>query len=191
MKKLVSVAVVAALAFVLSSCFVIQGFIVGPGAITPGSSTKAILTLRPASTSPDSERQFVVLGVDDSDLAMGKGTWGANGLFGGPFTMGTEPGFAAVLAGEGCSSNGLDFASITGMTWKTYLTPAKVRDKGLVDKKAVVEMLVKAKATASSDTLHVLFVVTGIYDDSNDDGIVDSADAFLCGGLSSASLYVK
>ncbi len=180
----------AAMALLLSGCFSLQGFSVLASAIAPGKTTKVQFVMHPTSTTASRQFQFVLVGIDSSDLAIGKATWGTNKKFGGPKAMPVAPGFAAALDASGsCSSHGLDFSSITGMTWKGFLTQHKVKDKGAVKQKAVTQVILKAKPTAARNTPHGLAGVTGVWVDDGDH-VVNGTDSFLCTGISTASLSV-
>jgi hypothetical protein len=55
------------------------------------------------------------------------------------------------LASSGdCSVSGLDFATITGITWRGYLTQTRIGDKGKVNVKSITQVALKAKAGAAS-----------------------------------------
>ncbi len=190
MKK-VSVALASgAMALLLSGCFSLQGFSVLSAAIAPGKATKVQFVMHPASTVASRQFQFVLVGIDSSDLAIGKATWGTNRKFGGPKAMRVAPGFAAAMDLSGnCSSNGLAFSSITGMIWKGFLTQHKVKDKGAVKQKVLTQVVLKAKASAAHNTAHGIVGVTGVWAD-NDNGVVDSGDTFSCTGISTSSMSV-
>jgi hypothetical protein len=195
MKKLLNIALVAAMAFVLSSCFVLQSFSVLANSVAPGSATKAQFVLHPYSTSPSRAYQFVMVGVDSADLSIGKATWGTNGTFTGPVPMPVQAALPGVLTTLGtCSSNGLDVSTVTGMTWKAFTTPTKIADKGLVAKKVVAQVVTRAKASAVSDTNHSVFGVTGVWVDNTSSGVVgspDAADTYYCSGIATSNLYVS
>jgi hypothetical protein len=190
-KRLLFLLGAGALTLVMSSCWALQSFTVLDYTLTPGQATKARFSLRPYDTaSPANNLQFVIIGVPTGgDITAGKATWGTNGFFGGPLTMNVSAGFAAAM-GNKCSSNGLDFSTITGVTWKAYLTPVSIRDRGHVDKKAIVDVVVKAKATATTGTNSTIWGVPGRYQDDGD-GILNSADSFQCWGLATSAVYVQ
>lgn len=192
MKKFLIVAVAGVMALLLSSCFVMQGFSVKATSLVPGKGTKAVFVLHPASTTATKYYEFVLVGVDDGgDLSVGKAKWGTNGTFGGPFAMSYRASLDDLVATDGtCSSYGFNFASVTGITWKGFLTPNLVNDKGRVDTKVVVQVGVKAAAGAASGSEPVIGV-SGWYQDVNDDGNLDAGDVYFCTGSSSVSLYVK
>jgi hypothetical protein len=189
-KKLLLALGAGALTVVMSSCWALQSFTVLDYTLTPGQATKARFTLRPWDVASAANNiQFVIIGVPaGGDIAAGKATWGANGLFGGPLTMNVSAGFTTAM-GNNCASNGLDFANITGVTWKAYLTPVSIRDRGRVEQKATVDVVVKAKASATTGLNSTIFGVPGRYQDDGD-GILDSGDSFQCWGLASSSVYV-
>jgi hypothetical protein len=190
MKKVFVCLTAGAMALLLSGCFSLQGFSVLASAIAPGKTTKVQFVMHPIATTPSREFQFVVVGVDDTDLSIGTATWGTNRAFGGPKAMPAIPGFATAMATAGsCSSSGLAFSSITGMIWKGFLTQHKVKDKGAVRQKVLTQVGLKAKASASPDTGHAVAGVTGIWGDDGD-SVVDSGDTFLCTGISTSSVYI-
>jgi hypothetical protein len=189
-KKLLAVPLVAGLVLVLSGCFVMQGFTLKNYALSPGGKTKAVFTLRPASTSANTNKEFVIVGVEaGGPTTIGKATWGVNGTYGGPKAMVLEPSFVAAMGTE-CASNGFQFADVTNVTWKAFLTPTKVNDRGTVGTKSVVEVGINVKAAASSDDSTSVIGVSGSYSD-NGDGTINGADTFLCTGVSQVALYVK
>lgn len=180
------------LTLLLSSCFVLQSFSVTATSIDPGGSTKAVFKLHAFSTTPDRNYQFVVVGVADSNDLLVQGTkWGTNGTAGGPFQMSVANALPAAMASNGgCANNGFDFSSVTGVTWKAFLTPNPVKDKGKVDTAVLVESKIKAaNDTVESD--YQVLGVTGAYVDDNDDGIVDDNDSFLCTGFGLVNVYVN
>src|SRR5262245_56401225 len=118
MKKLLVTAGIASMAFLLSSCFTLQSFVIGAAALHPGKSTLSSMKVHPASTSASKEYQFVLVGTDSpTDLAFGKATWGANHQFGGPAAMtGVANLYAAI--DQDCDGAGFSLSSITGFTWR-------------------------------------------------------------------------
>jgi hypothetical protein len=192
MRRAATLLAAAVLPLVLSSCFVLQSFGVTAGTLTPGAKTKAVFTLRPNSTTPDTNYQFVVVGVDDpAQLVVGKATWGTNGTFGGPAPMVAEPNLDDALMARTCGSNGVTFDEITGVTWKGFRTATAVNDKGKVGTPAVVEVVVKAKSTATTGMRDGLVGWTGTWLDDGD-GIVESNgdDVYVCSGLATSSVYI-
>jgi hypothetical protein len=197
MKKLVTTIGILAMVFVLSSClFVLKGFSVKANSLSPGETTKAQFVLQPYSTEALKQFQFVMVGVDDTaDLAVGKATWGTNGKFTGPVPMTSEPALPGVLTTAGyCSNAGLDLSDLSGITFRGFLTPTKVSNKGLVDQKAIVQVVLRTKAAASLDQSHTIVGVTGMWVDNTGSGTLgapDLQDTFYCTGISTSSLYVK
>lgn len=193
MKRFRLAALVTAVAMVLSSCMlVMQGFSLVDGSVPPGTKTKARFTLRPLNSNPSEAFQFVLLGFPtDSGLSGAKATWGTNGAFDGPYKMGVSSGLAEAMAASGsCTANGLEFASITNMVWKAYMTRDPIATEGRVDTEVIVDVAIKVAATATSDASVTVFGVTGSWSDDGD-GIINAADGFFCGGMSSLQLYVE
>lgn len=191
MRKAVIVGVAGLMALLLSSCFMMQGFSVLATSVQQGKATKAQFVLRPASTTANKEKQFVIVGVPTGgDLIVGKAVWGTNGKFGGPYNMSVTANLPGLVASEGaCNSNGLNFASVTNIAWKGFLTPNKVGDKGQVSSKVVVQAVVKAAADAGVDSNYTVLGVTGQFVDNDANG-PDTGDFFGCTGIASVSLYV-
>jgi hypothetical protein len=77
---------------------------------------------------------------------------------------------------------------VTGTKWKAFML--RVRTKGKVNQKAVVDVVVRAAPNADRGISYQVLGVTGSWDDVDDDGIVESTDNFLCSGFSTSSLYV-
>jgi hypothetical protein len=179
------------LTLLLSSCFVLQAFSVTSTSIHPGKTTKAVFKLHAFSTTKDKGYQFVVVGVDDgNDLKAQSTKWGTNGTAGGPFTMSASSGLATAIADSGdCVSNGFDFSAVTGITWRGYMTPNKVADKGKVNTEVIVQTTIKAIADAPENEYQVLGVTGKWLDDG--DGIIESdEDSFFCTGFGDVGLYV-
>jgi hypothetical protein len=132
----------------------------------------------------------VLVGVaDTAAIGVGKAVWGTNGKFGGPLTMSSN-GALDDSIGSQCSSNGLSFNEVTGMTWKGYLTPVKVNDRGLVEQKAIVDVNIKAKDAASVGSAYQVMGIAGAWLDDGDD-IVNASDTFFCWGFGTSAVYVK
>ena len=178
------------LAFLLSACFVLQGFWIKANQISVGGKgTKAVFQIRPATSTGDRAYQFFLVGVDDDgDLKATKGTWGVNGLFGGPYPLTTNANLAATI-GSDCTSNGFNLADVSGITWKGYITPTAINDKNRVKKDVITEVGVKAAAGASSGD-HEVIGVTGAWNDTNENGIPEAGDVYLCTGVSQVSVNV-
>ena len=193
MKRKLLLPLAGAMALLMSSCFFVTSFTIVDYTLDIGQTTKARFTLRPSFEAEGSwlrAYQFVLVGVSDtSAIAVGKGVWGTNGKFNGPLTMSVN-GAIDDSIGSQCSSNGLSFNEITGMTWKGYLTPQKVNDRGLVEQKAVVDVNIKAKAGASTGTAYQVMGIAGAWIDDGDD-IVNGTDTFFCWGFGTSALYVK
>jgi hypothetical protein len=149
------------------------------------------------SLTPNRVYQFVMIGVDSTDLAIGKAAWGTNGTFGGPVPMVASSPLPAILTAAGkCSSTalGIDLSTASVATWKAFVTINTVNDKNLVDKTAVSQVVLKAKSTATAATVHEVIGVTGGWQDDTvggSVGIPDAGDDFYCTGIAGASLYVK
>ena len=193
MKKLAVMGVAGVMAFVLSSCFSLTGFVLLDASLAPGQSTKARFTVQPSSTTSSKYVQFFLVGNDSTDdLSVGKGTWGTNDKFGGPETMSNEAGLAAALDGsDDCVSGGLDFGAVyPNFTWKGYTTVRAISDKGKVSQKSVVDINVKVKAGADTDVPVTVMGITGMWDDTDDNGNIDPTDAFQCSGNATTSLYI-
>ena len=193
MRKRLSFALGAGvLTLVMSSCFVLQSFTVLDYTLNKGQTTKARFTLRPMDVSlAMNEHQFVLVGVSTGgDISVGRAVWGTNARFGGPLVMAANGGLHAAI-GSDCSSNGLNLASITGITWRGYITPVPIRDRGLVERKAIVDVNVKATVNADSTVNYTVMGVNGVWDDSNSNDTVDSNDAFFCGGIATSSVYIN
>jgi hypothetical protein len=197
MRKKLSFAVGAtALTLLLSSCFVIQSFTVLDYTLKPGQATKARFTLRPANWDNQigppvtgAQYQFVIVGVPTGeDLTALGAKWGTTGTFGGPLTMAVNGGLVAAL-GSACGSYGLDLTDISGITWKGYITPTKIRDKNLFEKKVVVEVGVKAQGDAVPGDNWQVFGVAGEWVDDGDDTL-DGGDLYGCTGLEIASVHI-
>jgi hypothetical protein len=180
-----------ALTFLLSSCWIMQSFTILDYTLTPGQATKAQFTVRPTDTTAGPNLpQFVLVGVPTGgDLTVQQGTWGTNGLFGGPMAMSANGNLATAI-GDDCQSNGINFASLTGMTWKGFITPEVIRDRGQVEKKAIVKVGVKAAADASTGSFWTVIGVSGAWSDDGDD-IPNAADAFFCNGIGTSAVFVK
>lgn len=85
---------------------------------------------------------------------------------------------------------GLNFNTVTGVTWKAYLTPQKIRDFAQVEKKAIVQVVIKAKAGAAANTNYSIIGVSGIWVDDGD-LTVDSGDNFYCNGIATSSVAIN
>jgi hypothetical protein len=199
MKKLVTAAGIAAMAFMLSSCFVLQGFSILATSLNPGQGTKVQFVLHPLQEEREylgtpirTKYQFVIVGVPDTgDLTIGKATWGTNGKFGGPQGMPASSALATTLSmNSECVSNGLDLSSITGVNWKGFITLNPINDKGAVDQKAVVQVNLRAAADATAATSNVVFGAMGSWQDDGN-GTIGTEDTFWCMGIATSSVYVK
>jgi hypothetical protein len=180
----------AVMVWLLSSCFMLNGFILLDYTLSPGQVTKARFTLRATnfeSTNPDGFRgaqyEFVLVGVtQDGGLTAGTAQWGTNGTFGGPTTMATNGTLLTEVMNAGCGSNGLSVSDITGMTFKAYVTPTKVGDGNKYEQKALVDVNIKAKAAATpGDEWNVVGVAGQWWDDGDD--TPENSDIFSCHGI--------
>jgi hypothetical protein len=198
MRKKVAFAVgAAALTLLLSSCFVLQGFIVLDYTLTPTQTTKARLTLRPSNfdnqigppaTGPQYE--FVIIGVSDSgDLSAQTARWGTTGTFGGPLVMTTNGALIAAI-GSGCGSNGINLQDLTGFTFKAYVTPIKIGDGAKYEKKAIVDVGIKAQADATPGDEWTVVGIAGEWVDDGDD-TPDGGDFYSCHGIGSSLVHIK
>jgi hypothetical protein len=194
-KKVGSGLLGVALALLLSGCFMLQGFVVLDYTLSPGQKTKARFTLRPSNfdqgiglSGPQFE--FVVIGVaTDSQLAVTTAKWGTNGDFGGPLNMPANGTLLAAMAGS-CSANGINFPDITGITWKLFVTPVEINDRNRFERKAVVEVGIKAKATATAGTEEEIVGVAGEWSDSNGNAAPDGPDFYLCEGIETGFVHI-
>jgi hypothetical protein len=199
MKKLLVTAGIASMAFLLSSCFVLQGFVLHKGALAPGKGTTLTLTVRPASTdkNPLSKGyQFVLVGIQSSnpDLRSEKATWGTNHAFGGPDVMPSAP---AILASIGTNCDGSGFSLSTAMgsgTWKAYTTKFAIPDKQKVDLTAAITVALKALPGATHDDQVTVVAATGAWYDNTGGGTAgapDATDTYACTGNGSGSIFIK
>jgi hypothetical protein len=202
MRKKLGIAVgAAALTFVLSSCWALQSFGVADYTLTPGQTTKARFVLRPAAGSSVASRMFVIVGVGavgfagaDTDIGVQKATWGVTGTYGGPSPMGVESSLVTSM-GTDCEASGLNFANITGVLWKAFATPTNKNDKNKFEKKAVIDVVVKAKAAeVDVGSNYSIMGVVGSWTDDGDGTPEDSGstdDAYQCWGISTSSVIAK
>ena len=202
-KRLLSVAGVIGLTFVLSSCWALQSFSIGDYTLTAGQTTKVKLTLRPMgsdyATVFTGARQFVIIGVgalslgDNTDIGVSNARWGVNGQFGGPIPMGVENNLVTAL-GTDCASSGLNFADITGVTWKAFATPTNKNDLGRVNQKSVIDAVLRAKAAeVDAGENYTIMGVVGAWQDDGDGNPEDSGstdDFYACWGIATGSVHV-
>lgn len=192
-----------ALTFVLSSCWALQSFVIVDYTLTPGQATKARFTLRPMGSSYapvfTGARQFVIVGVgaiggQDTDIGVSNARWAVNGQFGGPIPMGIENNLVTAM-GTDCSSSGLNFADITGVLWKAFATPVNKNDGGKVERKSVIDVVLKAKAAAvDPGENYTIMGVAGAWQDDGDgnpEASGSSDDFYACWGVATASVHVK
>jgi hypothetical protein len=199
-KKLSFVLGAGALVLIMSSCFALQGFVVLDYTLTPGQATKARFTLRAMDANYKiGGRQFVIVGVNalatqDTDIAVQSATWGATGTFGGPTPMGVEANLITSM-GTDCSASGLNFADITGVTWKAFATSTNKNDLGRVEVKAVVDVQIRAKAAqVDPGENYAIMGVAGLWiddGDGNPEPAGSSDDSYICWGISTAGVYAK
>jgi hypothetical protein len=204
MRKKISFALGAGvLTFLLSSCWVMQSFVIVDYTLDPGQSTKARLTLRPMGDdyAVTGFRQFLIIGVsagligDDTDIGVNNARWGVNGQFGGPLAMGVENDIATSLAPGDCAQSGLDFTDVTGHIWKAFATPTNRNDQGKVGQKSVMDVALKAKAAAvdPGENYSIVAVAGGWNDDG--DGTPEASgssdDSYVCWGLATGSVHAK
>jgi hypothetical protein len=189
-KKLLLMLGVGSLVITMSSCWVLQSFTVLDYTLNIGQGTKAQFTLRPMADLNDRQFAFVIVGVSNTGaIGVGKATWGTNGQFNGPLVMTVSAPLPAAM-GSQCEANGLNFNTVTGITWKAYLTPQKIRDFAQVEKRAVVQVNLRAKAGASTNTNYQLVGVSGIWVDDGD-SIVNASDTFVCNGIATSSVAIN
>jgi len=199
-KKVALAAGAIGLAFLLSSCWLLQSFSIADYTLTPGQSTKVSFTLRPMNKSlAVSGRQFVIVGIGvigsgvASDISVPKATWGANGTFGGPLQMATINGIVSTLAPGNCAQAGLDFTDITGVEWKAFVTPSNKSDGGKVNKSNRIDVKIKATSAADVDTNYTIIGVSGVWLDDGD-GIPEPSastdDGYVCWGIGSGGVHI-
>ena len=188
----------ATLIWFLTSCFMLNGFVLLDYTLKPGQVTKARFTLRATNfeaNNPDGFRgaqyEFVVVGVTtDGGLTAQTAKWGTNGTFGGPTTMVANGTLLAAIMSAGCGSNGLNIVDITGMTWKAYQTPTKVADGGKYEQKLLVDVNVKAKAAAAPGDEFDVVGVAGQWWDDGDDNPESSDDFLSCYGIGTSRAHI-
>ena len=124
------------------------------------------------------------LSGSDSDIGVQKAVWGANGKFGGPQTMASTNGIVSALAPGSCAQAGLDFTNIIGVEWAAFATPTNKSDKGKVERSSVVEVTIKAKASAVvPGRSYTVMGVAGVWTDDEDgvpEPIATSDDGYVC-----------
>ena len=135
----------------------------------------------------------MVVGVPDGgDLTIAGTKWGTNGTAGGPYAMANSPALAPQMDASGdCSSNGFDFSSVTGVTWKGFMTPNQVADKGKVNTSVIVQTGIKATAGAQTGVDYQVLGVTGKWIDDDDSGTITMDDIFACTGFGLVNVYVR
>jgi hypothetical protein len=202
MRKRVGFALgITALTFLLSSCWALQSFVIVDYTLTPGQTTKAKLTLRPMGSSyvVSGMRQFVLIGVgalaigEDTDIGVSNARWGVNGQFGGPTPMGVENNLVTALGGD-CQASGLNFADITGVTWKAFATPTNKNDQAKVESKSVIDVALRATAAqVDPGENYTIMGVAGAWSDDGDGNPEPSADgdSYVCWGIATGSVHVK
>lgn len=202
-KRLGFVVGAMALTVLLSSCWVMQSFVIVDYTLDPGQSTRAKLTLRPMGEAykgvVTGARQFLIIGVSaiggqNTDIGVTNARWGANGQFGGPIPMGVENNLVTAL-GDDCQGGGLNFDDITGALWKAFATPTNKNDRGKVESKSVMDVALKAKAAAvDPGENYTIMGVAGAWQDDGD-GNPESADTsddfYVCWAIATASVHAK
>ena len=194
MKKLMLTAGIGAMAFLLSSCFVLQSIGLTVGAVAPGGTTKLRVTVRPFSTTKDPTYsklyQFVVVGVDTpADVSIQSAKWGTNGKFGGPLNMPASSALVGAI-GTDCDTSGFSFSGLTGITWKGFVTSNPINDRQLVGQTSVMEVGLKALSAATRKDNVSVIGFTGAWIDDGD-GLLNAPDTFVCTGNGSTFLYIK
>lgn len=200
-KKLGTAVGAVALTFVLSSCWALQSFGVLDYTLTPGQSTKARFVLRPAAGDAGGTRMFVIVGVGavglaaaDEDIAVTKATWGVTRTYGGPTPMAVESNLVTAM-GMDCSASGLNFANIGGVLWKAFATPTNKNDNDKFEKKAVIDVVLKAKAAQLDvGSNYSIMGVAGSWIDDGDGNPEDSGstdDSYQCWGISTSAVIGK
>jgi hypothetical protein len=194
-KRLLGLAAIP-LVLVLSSCFSLQSFSLGKGALAPGGLTNATFVVRPASnqaTGFNKGHQFVLVGVSNTaDIGVGKATWNVkkNNVFAPIQNMPASTAVATSI-GTQCDTTGFSFSGISGsVTWKGFITLNPVSDKKAVGQTVVIQVGIKAKSTATHDDTVNVVGLTGMWVDSNSDGIVNPPDSFLCSGNATTSIFI-
>jgi len=151
------------------------------------------MSVRPASTEKSGFSklyQFVLVGVDTpADVTVGKSTWGTNGNFGGPLSMPVSNALSGSI-GTDCDLNGFAYSSLTGITWKGFVTSNPVADKQDVSKKAAIEVVLKTTSGASAGDNVTVIALTGAWVDDGD-GILNAPDSFACTGNGTTALFIK
>ena len=66
-----------------------------------------------------------------------------------------------------------------------------ISDKGLVTQKAIVDVVVKAAASAGTDENYGVIGVSGSWEDDGDGVVEDANDLYVCTGGASTTLYVR
>jgi hypothetical protein len=190
-KKLGFVVGGIALTLLLSSCWIQQSFSVVDYTVDTGQTTKAQFVLRPLDEAlKTNTHQFVLIGVTNSDvIGASNAKWGTNDKFGGPLNMPASATLAGAI-GTDCDSNGVNYSTITGFDFKGFVTPHAIRDRGLVESKAVAQVSLKVKAGASVGVTYTVMGISGSWVDDGD-GLVNSADSFTCWGIGTSGIYVK
>jgi len=190
-----------ALTLLMSACWALQSFVIADYTLTPGQATKAKFTMRPMGSSyvVSGMRQFVLIGVgalvigEDTDIGVSNARWGVNGQFGGPTPMGVENNLVTAL-GTDCQASGLNFADITGVTWKAFATPTNKNDQGKVESKSVIDVALKAKAAeVDAGENYTIMGVAGAWSDDGDGNPEPSADgdSYICWAIATGSVHVK
>jgi hypothetical protein len=195
MKKGLLVGLAAGMAMLLSSCFTLQSFSLQIGALKRGQSTNAVFVVRPYSANKtvySKLRQFVLVGVDlPADVTIGKATWnsGKNKNFGKAQSMPVASSLAGAI-GTDCDSNGLTYSTISGITWKGFITLNPVNDKQLVGQTLTIKVGLKATAGATHKDSVTVMGITGAWQDDGD-GLMNAPDSFLCTGNATTTIYIK
>ena len=97
----------------------------------------------------------------------------------------------ATAIGTQCDQNGFTYSTITGVTWKGFITTNPINDKQLVGQTVTIQVGLKVKATAAHHDNVSVIGVTGAWIDSGNGGGPDSADSFLCSGNGTSFLFIK
>ncbi len=196
MKKLSLVALAGAMALLLSSCFTLQSFTLQNGALKRGQSTKALFVVRPFSTVKAAgisvAHQFILIGVNNAaDVTATNAIWNVNKnkKFAPKQSMPVSSALATAI-GTDCDQNGFTYSTITGVTWKGFITLNPVNDKQLVSQTVAIQVGLKVKAGAAHHDNVSVIGLTGAWSDDGD-GIVNAPDTFLCSGNATTFLFIK
>ncbi len=183
-----------ALSVAFSGCFLWSSFKWSKPVVKEGKRVTATIGLQSdRGPSRDKMVQFFLIGVPEQDILVPAGTrkWDIKGKFGGPETLFSDGTMAnAAINADSCMIGNSKPNEIMDYHWHALRTDDEVDDRNKEGTLLLSKVGMKAQGTVSAPSPLTVYVFSGVWHDTTEDGQPQD-DEIGCSGGTITNMTIK